>query len=348
MLMKEYEYSMNVLSFQIQTADIIPFFPYVAVNFLSYGGQLDFYAFVKKYHDKLMVRVPLMALLVGGVNTSTQYWLQGILSENVMDYLRFGKQITKYFVGQIIIDVTRRNQDLSNSVCKQYLNEVVGRRLVDRVAYGKSCEFVVAFRVFDEMSYYDITIWNELQDANVDSNQLTLVVASSACSQLGASEMDMYSKCGDLENALSVFRSVINRNVFVWSSKIADLAMHGRGKEVLDPFQEIQEAKVKPNHVTFTNILSACSNAELVEEGRMSYIQMLPLYGIVPDIKHYGCKVDILDRAGSLEEAMDPRCKVFDPGGSIIICTSIFLSMTCLDGVESFLSQGEYDVDIIS
>ncbi|PKU71849.1 Pentatricopeptide repeat-containing protein [Dendrobium catenatum] len=288
LMKKEYEYSMNVLSFQIQTSDIIPAFPYVApfsstvldccrivpsfvedsVNFLSYGGQLDFYVFVKKYLDNLMVRVPLMALLVGSVDASTQYWLQGILSEDAMDYSRFGKQITKHLVGQIIIDVVRCNQDLSNNVCKQYLNEVVERRLVDRVAYGKSCEFVVALRVFDEMSYYDITIWNELQDANVESNQLTLVVALSTCSQLGAIEMDMYSKCEDLENALYVFRSVINRYVFVWSSMIAGLAMHGRGKEALDSFKEIHEAKAKPNRVTFTNILSACSNTKLVEEGK--------------------------------------------------------------------------------
>ncbi|PKU71845.1 Pentatricopeptide repeat-containing protein [Dendrobium catenatum] len=317
LMKKEYEYSMNVLSFQIQTSDIIPAFPFVALfdrllkimlTFLSYGGQLDFYAFVKKYLDKLMVKVPLMALLVGGVNASTQYWLQGILSEDAMDYSRFGKQITKYLVGQIIIDVARCNKDLSSSVCKQYLNEVVGRRLVDRVAYGKSCEFAVALHVFDEMSYYDITIWNELQDANAESNQLTLVAALSTCSQLGAIEIDMYSKCGDLENALYMFRSVINRNIFVWSSMIAGLAMYGRGKEVLDSFKEIHEAKVKPNHVTFTNILSACSNAELMEECRMSSIQMLPLYGSAPDIEHYGCRVDILERAGRLEEAMDPRC----------------------------------------
>ncbi|KAK8968438.1 putative exocyst complex component 6 [Platanthera guangdongensis] len=77
LMKKEYEYSMNVLSFQIQTSDIIPAFPYVApfsstvpdccrivrsfiedsVSFLSYGGQLDFYAFVKKYLDRLLSEV---------------------------------------------------------------------------------------------------------------------------------------------------------------------------------------------------------------------------------------------------------------------------------------------------
>ncbi|KAI0502127.1 hypothetical protein KFK09_017074 [Dendrobium nobile] len=217
------------------------------------------------------------------------------------------------------------------------------------VAYAKSREFNAARRVFDEMPYRDIAVWNalisgyeqngrpkealaafiELQDADVEPNQLTLVAALSACSQLGAIEMgkcihsylrnqsfdlnyhlttsliDMYSKCGDLENALYVFSSVKKRDVFVWSSMIAGLAMHGRGKEALHFFKEMQEAKVKPNHVTFTNILSACSHAGLVEEGRMYFSQMLPLYGITPDIEHYGCMVDILGRAGRLEEAME-------------------------------------------
>lgn len=113
----------------------------------------------------------------------------------------------------------------------------------------------------------------------------------------------MYSKCGDLENALYVFRSIQKRDVFVWSSIIAGLAMHGRGKEALDFFKDMQKAKVKPNHVTFTSILSACSHAGLVEEGRMYFSKMLSLYGIAPEIEHYGCMVDILGRAGRLEEA---------------------------------------------
>ncbi|XP_042390972.1 exocyst complex component SEC15B-like [Zingiber officinale] len=74
---KEYEYSMNVLSFQIQTSDITPAFPYVApfsssvpdlcrisrsfiedsVSFMSHGGQLDIYPIVKKYLERLLIEV---------------------------------------------------------------------------------------------------------------------------------------------------------------------------------------------------------------------------------------------------------------------------------------------------
>lgn len=89
LMKKEYEYSMNVLSFQIQTSDIIPAFPYVApfsstvpdccrivrsfiedsVSFMSHGGQLDFYDVVKKYLDRLLGEV-LDGALLKLINTS--------------------------------------------------------------------------------------------------------------------------------------------------------------------------------------------------------------------------------------------------------------------------------------
>ncbi|KAH0454383.1 hypothetical protein IEQ34_016307 [Dendrobium chrysotoxum] len=287
-----------------------------------------------------MSTIPEMILLVGTF---------GVI-------VSFGAWQTNYSDLRNIYGMARCTQDLSNIVCQQCLDGVVGRLLVDMVAYAKSCEFNATLRVFDEIPYHDIAIWNvlisgykqnerpkealdafnELQDTNVEPNQLTLIAALLACSQLGAIERDMYSKCGDLENALYVFRFVKNRNVVIWSSMIAGLTMLGRGKEALDSFKEIQAAKVKLSHVTFTNIFSACGHVELLEEGRMYSSQMLPLNGIAPNIEHYGCMVDILGHTRCLEEEMDPRCKVIDPGGLIIISTSISLPMTCLDGVELF------------
>ncbi|RRT79454.1 hypothetical protein B296_00022518 [Ensete ventricosum] len=215
------------------------------------------------------------------------------------------------------------------------------------VGYAKSGQFDAARRVFDEMPRRDIASWNaliscyeqsgrpkealdlfhELQHADATPDQVTLVAALSACSQLGALELgcwihaymeknnfqlnyhlttsliDMYSKCGDLDKALRVFGCASKRDVFVWSAMIAGLAMHGRGREALDLFEQMQEAEVEPNTVTFTNILCACSHAGLVEEGRLCFSQMLPVYGISPTADHYSCMADILGRAGLLEEA---------------------------------------------
>ncbi|XP_027110909.2 pentatricopeptide repeat-containing protein At2g29760, chloroplastic [Coffea arabica] len=175
-----------------------------------------------------------------------------------------------------------------------------------------------------------LATFNELQlrkEAKPDA--VTLVCVLSACAQLGAIDLggwihvyinkhginlnchlttaliDMYSKCGDLEKALEVFHSVDNRDVFVWSAMIAGFAMHGRGREAIGLFLKMQEAKVKPNSVTFTNLLSACSHSGLVDSGRGIFNQMESVFGVVPGVQHYACLVDILGRAGNLEEALD-------------------------------------------
>lgn len=175
-----------------------------------------------------------------------------------------------------------------------------------------------------------LAIFRELQlNKNTKPNEVTLASTLAACAQLGAMDLggwihvyikkqgiklnfhlttsliDMYSKCGHLEKALEVFYSVERRDVFVWSAMIAGLAMHGHGRAAIDLFSKMQETKVKPNAVTFTNLLCACSHSGLVDEGRLFFNQMRPVYGVVPGSKHYACMVDILGRAGCLEEAVE-------------------------------------------
>lgn len=175
-----------------------------------------------------------------------------------------------------------------------------------------------------------IAVFNELQlRKTARPDEITLVSTLSACSELGAVELggwihvyikkeglklnchlataliDMYSKCGDLEKALDVFHSVEDKDVFVWSAMIAGLGMHGCGVYAVEMFEKMKGAKVKPTTVTFTNLLSACSHSGLVEEGREYFHQMERVYNIVPAVEHYACMIDILGRAGLLEEAME-------------------------------------------
>lgn len=174
-----------------------------------------------------------------------------------------------------------------------------------------------------------LDLFRRLLHTDTRPDEITLVSTLSACAQLGAIELgrwihvyvkkqklrlnlhlttsfiDMYAKCGDLETALEVFSSVKKRDVYVWSAMLAGLAMHGQGQAAVDLFLQMQAAKVKPNGVTFTNVLCACSHAGLVESGRLFFSQMLPVYGVAPKTEHYGCMVDILGRAGLLDEAVN-------------------------------------------
>uniref|UniRef100_A0A0E0AA25 Pentacotripeptide-repeat region of PRORP domain-containing protein n=1 Tax=Oryza glumipatula TaxID=40148 RepID=A0A0E0AA25_9ORYZ len=79
---------------------------------------------------------------------------------------------------------------------------------------------------------------------------------------------------------------------------ILGLSMHGRGEDALSLFAGMQQAGMTPNEVTLLGVLTACYHAGLVEEG-LQQLDAMP----EPRIKHYGCVVGMLDRAGRLDEA---------------------------------------------
>ncbi|PKA63443.1 Pentatricopeptide repeat-containing protein [Apostasia shenzhenica] len=125
---------------------------------------------------------------------------------------------------------------------------------------------------------------------------------------LGTALIDMYTKCGCLDEAIRVFERMNEKDVFAWTAMITGLAMHGRGEEALSVFSKMQdidgESAAMPNSVTFLSVLSACSHSGLVEEGRKIYRSMSN-YGIKPNLGHIGCMVDLLGRAGHLREALE-------------------------------------------
>ncbi|XP_010258433.1 PREDICTED: pentatricopeptide repeat-containing protein At5g15340, mitochondrial [Nelumbo nucifera] len=119
---------------------------------------------------------------------------------------------------------------------------------------------------------------------------------------VGTALVDMYAKCGRIDAACRVFEGMSRRNVVVWNAMLGGLAMHGRGRAVLNLFPRMV-AEVKPDDVTFVSILSACSHSGLVDQGCRYFHDLGPVYGIMPKVEHYACMVDLLGRAGRLEEA---------------------------------------------
>ncbi|XP_010089840.2 pentatricopeptide repeat-containing protein At1g08070, chloroplastic [Morus notabilis] len=122
---------------------------------------------------------------------------------------------------------------------------------------------------------------------------------------IGSALIDMYAKCGHIENAYHVFRSIShNRNVGDWNSMISGLAIHGLGTEALELFHDMEGLKIEPDEITFLGLLGACSHGGLVDEGRYCFKIMQEKYNIVPKVQHYGCIIDLLSRAGYLEDAL--------------------------------------------
>ncbi|XBJ26978.1 hypothetical protein VPH35_004310 [Triticum aestivum] len=122
---------------------------------------------------------------------------------------------------------------------------------------------------------------------------------------VGNALIDMYAKCGAVEQAAEVFDAMTRRDVYTYTSMISGLAMHGRGEEALALFGDMRRAGVRPNEVTFLGVLSACCHAGNIEDGLQHFDAMAEQHGVVPGIEHYGCVVDMLGRAGRLDEAED-------------------------------------------
>lgn len=114
--------------------------------------------------------------------------------------------------------------------------------------------------------------------------------------------VDMYSNCGNIDEACKAFTSTNWRDVVCWNSIISTYAQHGEAEKALRMFETMIGEGVKPNYVTFVSLLSACSHAGLVKEG-LNYFESMPQFGIEPGTDHYACVVSLLGRAGKLLEA---------------------------------------------
>lgn len=172
-----------------------------------------------------------------------------------------------------------------------------------------------------------LKLFQEMQARNVRANRVTLLSILPAVAHLGALSLgdwilayiekngislddslgpaliDMYSHCGAVGRALHVFEKITNKGLYSWNSMILALADGGQASNAIDLFSLMLEAKLRPNDVTFIGILKACSHAGLVEEGCKYFELMSSVYSISPQINHYGCMVDLLGRAGLLQEA---------------------------------------------
>ncbi|XP_022850310.1 pentatricopeptide repeat-containing protein At3g21470 [Olea europaea var. sylvestris] len=161
-----------------------------------------------------------------------------------------------------------------------------------------------------------------------EPDEVTIASILSACAQLGQLDVgkeihemivskrialnefvlnglaDMYAKCGDLSQARLIFEQMSFKNYAAWNVLISGFAINGHCREAVDFFSRMEKSKVKPDEVTFLSVLFACAHGGLVEEGLDAFYKM-EKYGLTANIKHFGCLVDLLARAGKLQEAFD-------------------------------------------
>ncbi|XP_074589082.1 pentatricopeptide repeat-containing protein At4g14850-like [Curcuma longa] len=121
----------------------------------------------------------------------------------------------------------------------------------------------------------------------------------------GNALVNMYAKCGSIDDASLAFSEIPEKGVVSWSAMIGGLAQHGHGKQALALFSQMIDDGVPPNHITLTSVLSACNHAGLVDESRHYFDSMEEMFGVQRTQEHYACVIDLLGRAGKLDEAME-------------------------------------------
>ncbi|CAI0625777.1 unnamed protein product, partial [Linum tenue] len=135
---------------------------------------------------------------------------------------------------------------------------------------------------------------------------------------VGTCLVDLYGKCGRLDDAVSLFYEVPRQSSVPWNAIISCHGVHGHGERALEFFREMLDGEVKPDHVTFVSLLSACSHSGLVSDGEWCFCLMQENFGIKPILKHYGCMVDLYGRAGLLDVAFEfIKSMPMKPDGSI-------------------------------
>ncbi|KAM3269151.1 pentatricopeptide repeat-containing protein, chloroplastic [Capsicum chacoense] len=174
-----------------------------------------------------------------------------------------------------------------------------------------------------------VDVFREMLGCGVKPGEVTMVGVLSACSHLGALSqgkwihdyivrnrlrvnvyvgtalIDMYAKCGDIDEAKKVFETMGLKNIYTWNVLISAYAMNGQGEAALQTFDRMVVEGVKPDAVTFLSVLCACCHQGFVEEGRRLFSNMINEFRLQPKIVHYGCMIDLLGRGGFLDEAME-------------------------------------------
>ncbi|KAK9080882.1 hypothetical protein SSX86_000024 [Deinandra increscens subsp. villosa] len=117
--------------------------------------------------------------------------------------------------------------------------------------------------------------------------------------------LEMYAKCGSMEDAYKVFDKMSQRNLTSWDTMITWLAKNGHGEDAIDMFGEFKKIGLKPDNQMFFGVFTACSVLGDMREGLLHFESMSKDYNIAPSLDHYRSVVDMLGSAGYLNEALE-------------------------------------------
>jgi pentatricopeptide repeat protein len=171
-----------------------------------------------------------------------------------------------------------------------------------------------------------------MQRRRIAPNSVTFACSLKACGSIGAIEkgraihakiegmgmlkkrsqvvgnalVDLYAKCGIVAKAVEVFGMLPLRNVVSWNALLTGHGQAGEIESVLSVFDQMRKNGIEPNAVTFLVVLNACSHTGMIDEARKCYCEAVMTGNCMkfPLMGHLICMIDLLSRAGQLEEAL--------------------------------------------
>ena len=246
--------------------------------------------------------------------------------------LELGRQLHAF----IIRGGFRQDVSVSNGLIDFYgkCRDVVSSEMVfNRIGWRNGvswCSMLAAF-VQNNAEERACKVFLQARNEGVEPTDFMIASVLSACAELGGLELgrsvhalaakacveenifvgsalvDLYGKCGSIEDAEQVFSEMPRRNLVTWNSMIGGYAHQGNADMALSLFQDMTSGgyEVVPSYVTLVSVLSACSRAGAVETGMQLFGSMRAKYGIEAGAEHYACVVDLLGRSGLVDRAYE-------------------------------------------
>nr|XP_011470412.1 PREDICTED: pentatricopeptide repeat-containing protein At2g22410, mitochondrial-like [Fragaria vesca subsp. vesca] len=210
-------------------------------------------------------------------------------------------------------------------------NLVDARKLFDRMPNRDVISWTSMMTGYSQANQHAeaVSLFREMMAAYVRPDKVTVASVLSACAHVGSLDVgeavqeyirkhgvktdvyvgnaliDMYCKCGVAEKALAVFQGMDKKDSISWTSVISGLAVNGFADSAHEFFSQMLKEGIRPTHSSFVGILLACAHAGLVDKGLEYFKSMEKVHGLKPEMKHYGCVVDLLSRSGKLQEAYE-------------------------------------------
>ncbi|KAK1425470.1 hypothetical protein QVD17_20822 [Tagetes erecta] len=233
------------------------------------------------------------------------------------DVVLFGCECNE-FVVTALIDVYAKCGELG-----------FARQLFDEMPVKKtaSCNALMTGLVLNEDFDGVLCLFNEMNKVGIRGDSMTMVSVVQSCASLGALQqgrwahdyvirnqiginvylgaglINMYARCGSIEEARQVFDKMPQKDVVTWTAIICGYGMHGFAHLSESLFIQMVSDGLKPDAVTFVGVLAGFSHNGMVEKGWCYFNKMRDEFGVKPALEHYSCMVDMLGRAGQLKQA---------------------------------------------